>query len=287
MKKYLITTFVVLLLGSGCKYFSNKKPDASERVIARVLDEFLYLSDVQPLVQGVSATDSAKLVAAYADSWVKKRLLYKKAQEYIAQDDIGIEKKVEAYRQSLTLYEYEKELVLQKLDKAVSDDEINAYYEKNKANYILDNDVFLVNYIVISPQVEDFEKVKPLFNKQKNEDEMRALEGYCKAFAKMYNISDGVWKTGNGMTADFLMKENEIGGLYKSELFREFKKDGLNYYIKIEDIKRSGEPTPLLFIKDQIKEMLVNKKKVVLIDNIYDRILEEGKKKQQVEIFVK
>ena len=281
----LISTLCLLVI--GCKFFSSKRAANDERVIARVYDEFLYLSDVQPLVQGVSQEDSAKLIAAYAESWVKKKLLYKKAQEYIATDESGIDKKVEAYRQSLTLYEYEKELVRNKLDKAVSDDEINAYYEKNKGNYALENDIYLVNYVFINPESEDFEKIKPLFAKKRNEDEQRALEGYCKAYSKNYNINDGVWKTANRITIDFLMDDAQIASLGRSETYREFKNNDQSFFVRVIDIKHKGEATPLPAISDQIKEMLMNKKKVVLVDNIYSKILEDGLKKEDVELLVK
>ncbi len=286
MKKAILLSGI-LILAMGCKYFAKNRAAQDERVIARVYDEFLFLSDVQPLVQGVSQEDSAKLIASYAESWVKKKLLYKKAQEYIAGDESGIEKKVEAYRQSLTLYEYEKELVRTKLDKAVNEEEINAYYEKNKGNYALENDIYLVNFVFINPESEDFEKIKPLFSKNRNEDEQRALEGYCKAYSKDYNITDGVWKTANRMTIDFLMDDAQIASLGKSEAYREFKNNDQSFFVRIADIKRNGDATPLPAIKDQIKEMLMNKKKIVLIDNIYNKILEDGLKKENVELLVK
>ena len=82
MKKAIILSGI-LIFAMGCKYFGKNRAAQDERVIARVYDEFLFLSDVQPLVQGVSQEDSAKLIASYAESWVKKKLLYKKAQEYM------------------------------------------------------------------------------------------------------------------------------------------------------------------------------------------------------------
>ncbi len=89
------------------------------------------------------------------------------------------------------------------------------------------------------------------------------------------------------MTIDFLMDDAQIASLGKSETYREFKNNDQSFFVRIADIKRKGEATPLPAIKDQIKEMLMNKKKVMLIDNIYNKILEDGLKKENVELLVK
>jgi hypothetical protein len=59
------------------------------------------------------------------------------------------------------------------------------------------------------------------------------------------------------------------------------------YFLKVKEIRAKGEATPLDFVRDQIKEMLTNKKKVTLMESIYNKVLEDGKAKKKVEIFVK
>ncbi|HEY0262295.1 MAG TPA: hypothetical protein VGB95_04665 [Chitinophagales bacterium] len=286
-KNAFFLAFFLLFFCNSCNYFAKKKPVAGAGVIARVQDDFLYLNDIQPLVQGASKEDSAKIVTAYAESWVKKNLMLRKAKEYISEDETGITKKVESYRESLLLYEYEKQLIQQKLDQSVTDKDVEEYYEQHKTNYPLEHDIDLINYIVISPEVNDFKLYAPLFNKLNSEDDLRTVDGYCKSFAKSYNITDGVWRTTQSICDEFGLSEKDVASIPMSKTFKRLKTGDVNTYLRIADIKRKGDPMPLPLVKDQVREALLDKKKIILLRDMYDKLLDESKKKEDVEIFVK
>ncbi len=286
--RIIFLVFLLLMLSfSACNLFNKYGNSDGTRVVARVYNEYLYVADLDALTMGKSSEDSVKIVAAFAESWVKKKLLLQKAQEYIPSDDAGINKKVEDYRESLILYEYEKELIRKKMERAVKDDDIAEFYEKNQNNFVLENEVYKVNYIVISPQAEEFDKIKILINKGKTDEDFEALEGYCKAFAQSYNLEEGIWKTAESLKSDFNLNTDKSDALTVSSKFKEYEYGGTNYYIKIIEKREKGEATPLEFVQGQIKEMLFNKKKVTLIENIYNKILQDGIAKKEVEIFTK
>lgn len=288
MRKHIsFLFFAVLVFNSSCNYLVKKKPNENERVLARVEDDFLYLSDVQPLVHGFSKDDSAKLVAAYTESWVKKNLMLKKAQEYISEEETGIKKKVENYRESLLLYEYEKELIKHKLNDAVNEEEIEDYYEKNSQAYILERDVSLASYIIIDQRSSDFDLYKSLFKKIDDEDNSRTVAGYCESFAKKYNI-EGAWRTNSAIASDLGLTESQVHSVAVGTAFKEFFIDeNLACYLRIKDVKHKGEPIPLPLVKEQILEILLNKKKIVLLRDMYEKLLDESMKKNEVEIIVK
>jgi hypothetical protein len=277
--------FSSLLLLSSCDYFRVAGAKSGEKILAKVDNEYLYLSDIQEVVTGRLNEDSIKILKSYIDSWVKRKMLLNKAQEYVSIEDAGIDKKLEAYKESLLLYEYEKELVKQKLDNAVKPIEIGDYYNKNKSNFILENDVYLINYIVINAEAEDLEKIKPLINKAKTEDDWRTIEGYCKVYATNYNLGEGVWRTSSAIISEFIKTEESLS-LSVSSSFREFKQEDKIVMLKVKEMKTKGMTTPLEFVQDQIKEILMNKKKLSLIENTYDKLLQEGVSNKSVEIFV-
>lgn len=285
-KFYFFTVLSLLITGlAGCSYFKSQQGSNGQRVLAKVNDEYLYLADLEDLVAGQSEADSLKILSAYTESWVKKKLLLEKAKEYVAADDAGIEKKVESYRESLLLYEYEKELIRQKLDNAIKEEDIIVYYEKNKSNFLLENDAYLINYIVLDDDAEDLEKMKPLFNKAKTEEDERAVAGYCKSFARAYEVEGGVWRSLEAIKGEFGLDDKV--GLSVSNNYKEILQGNTIYFLKVKEIRSKGEPTPLDFVRDQIKEMLTNKKKVTLMESIYNKVLEDGLAKKKVEIFVK
>jgi hypothetical protein len=272
---------------SACKYFKKNSPMQGEKVIARVNDDYLYLSDLSPLIKNLPPQDSASFIANYAESWARRRLLLKKAEENVPAGELGLDKKVEDYRQSLLLYEYEKGLINQKLDKAVSDAEINDFYEKNKEKFTLEADIYDMQYVQIHSDAEELKKMQPLIVNPKNEEEQQKREGYCKAVAKSYSFAEGNWMTSSAILKQFPIEQKEIQSLAASGKFTEFKKGEESYFLQIKTVKHQGDPSPLEYIKNQIKEVFINKKKVILIQKIYDKIYEDGVKSGNCEVLIK
>jgi hypothetical protein len=138
---------------------------------------------------------------------------------------------------------------------------------------------------VLDDDAEDLEKMKPLFNKVKTEEDQRAVAGYCKSFARAYEVEGGVWRSLEAIKGEFGLDEKV--GLTASSNYKEIVQGNTIYFLKVKEIRAKGEATPLDFVRDQIKEMLTNKKKVTLMESIYNKVLEDGKAKKKVEIFVK
>src|SRR5690349_6357840 len=126
-----IFVILILLALASCSFFKKKKV-ADADAIARVNDEYLYASDIQSLTRSMTGQDSIEILKKYAENWVRKKLLLQKAIENIPEDDLDVTKKIEDYRESLLLYEYEKALINQKLDTVIRSAELNDWYEKLK-----------------------------------------------------------------------------------------------------------------------------------------------------------
>lgn len=284
MKKLLLLFCLAAVL-PACKFFKKKNSANGEQVVARVGDEYLYMADLSAMLKGANG-DSSKIISGYADAWVRKKLLLKKAEENVSSDELGIDRKVADYRESLMLYEYEKELINQKLDKAVNAQEVSDYYEKNKTNFALETDVYQVQYIRLKPDAEDLNKMRPLILSTATDDSKLKIEGYCKAISRDYSLAENSWY-GLASLLKLLPLTEEVINALPLEKFKEFKSDKEVLFVKLVAVKHKGDAAPLDFIKDQIRELLINKKKVILIQRIYDKIYEDGKKSGAFEILVK
>ena len=273
------------LLGS-CKFFKKSQQKDDDIALAKVEDQYLYLSDISPMLKNVSKEDSANFVISYTQNWARKKLLEKKAEENISAGDIDLEEKVAEYRQSLLLYEYEKELINQKLDNAIPESEVAAYYEKYKTDFRLEADIYLTKFIRISKNAEGLEAMKPVLLTQKSEEDILKAKGYCKANGANCNI-DGAWFSINSLFKEFPVDETQINELVASKKAKEFTEKDDFVFLSLLEKKAKGEQAPMGFVKESIKELLVNKKKVELIDSYYNKIFEEGVKDKSCEIFIK
>lgn len=271
----------------SCKYFKGKSPVQGEKVIARANDDYLYMSEISPLLKNVPHEDSAAFVVHYAESWVRRKLLLKKAEENVPSDELGIDKKVEDYRQSLLLYEYEKGLINQKLDKAVSDAEIEDFFNKNKEKFTLESDIYDIQYIQIHTDAKELDNMRPIIMTPRTHDDTLKREGYCKAIATDYSFSDNHWMATSAILKQFPITADILKALVSAGHFNEFHDTRYAYFLLVRNVRHTGEPSPLEFIRSQIKEVIVNKKKVILIQKIYDGIYQDGVKSGKCEVLVK
>lgn len=87
------------------------------------------------MVKDATAEDSAEVAKNYIDNWIKRQLILQVAEKYLTAEQLDIERRVQDYKESLIIYSYENELIQQKLDTVVSQDEIEAYYQQYEENF--------------------------------------------------------------------------------------------------------------------------------------------------------
>ncbi len=280
--------FIILLLFSfsACSFF-KKKNVATGDVIARVNDDFLYVSDVQPLTKGLKGADSINAIKGYTESWVRKKLLLQKAEENIAGDDPSITKKVEDYRESLLLYEYEKALINKRLDTVISEQDMTAWYDKMKKDITLDKDVYRVYYIKLKKDAPDIANMRKWVTKPKDEDDTRKMEGYCRQYSPSYMIDKGMWYEKENVIKNFPVNEGDVASLSAFKMYKEFTTEDAIWFVKISDVAKKDDAAPMDFIHGQIVRAIIEKRRVQLIEKIYDKIYQDGIKSKSFETFVK
>ncbi len=276
-----------LVLCSSCSYFKKGGKPSGSDVVARVGSEYLYASDLKKLTRGLNGEDSTEVLRNYAKDWVKKKLLLQKASENISDEDVGITKKVEDYRETLLLYEYEKELINQKMDTTVGETEMNEWYEKVKDDFPLEEEVYRINFIKVKKDAPDLDQARKWILKPKDEEDARKLEGYCKEIASSSSIGEGIWYEKENAIKNFPVSESDMNSLTASKKYKEFKTDEGIWFLRIVEVAKKGTPSPIDMIRDKIVKIIMEKRKLLLLERIYNRIYADGKASKAFDIYVK
>ena len=115
----VIKTFYYIFLAiilSSCSFFERN----DDILLARLGDSYLYESEVKSLYNSeLTAADSLAFIQQYINNWAKQELLLQKAELNINQEQLEIEKRLEAYRNSLLIHAYEQKLIQQSIDTIV------------------------------------------------------------------------------------------------------------------------------------------------------------------------
>ena len=121
--EFFACSFCLLL--SGCDLIkmkaNNSDGDSDRQPAARANDSYLYKDELVGIIApGTPAEDSAKLVEAYINTWIRKQLLIQEASRKIDINEAQVERKILDYRYSIIAYEYQTYYIKQHLDTAVS-----------------------------------------------------------------------------------------------------------------------------------------------------------------------
>jgi hypothetical protein len=278
---------VYLIAGLGFFILSSctKHDEKNQTALARVYDKYLYAEDLSDIIPKESSPkDSARIADNYINSWVREMLIIHKAEENLASDQKDMEKQLTGYRNSLITYAYERELISQKLDTIVEDEEIENYYNSNKSNFELKDNIIKVNYIKVNRKAPYLEKLRKWYKSELPKDR-ELLSSYCYQFAENFYLDNNAW-----LLFDDLLKEIPIE-TYNKELFLQNNRfvevqDSTHFYfVNIKGFKVKNSISPLAFEKQNVKNIILNKRKLELISGMKNNIYKEALDKKDFEIY--
>lgn len=277
----------------GCDYINLKnlgqEEEETEEVevpVAKVGNSILYQKDLAGIVtREINPTDSANLVNRYINSWIKKQLLISEAAEKINFDQASIERKVLDYRYALMVHEYKKYYVDNNLDTAVTNQEIQDYYLNNKDNFELKQNIIRGYFITVTKDAPKIDQLKKLINSD-DPDDFKELKSYCFRFAETYFLEDSVWINFDEAIRNtpFVGVTNKVDFLKSNKFVEDSNEENL-YFLRIKEYKISDQISPLEFVKNDIKQIILNKRKVALANQLEEEVFENAKSSNKYEIY--
>lgn len=279
---------VTLIFASGCELIKmrNEEIDNSREPVARVQSAVLYKDDLAGISPPTATKeDSIARIEAYVDSWIRKQLVISQAQKQINIDEAALERKILDYRYSLIAYEYQTFYIKNNLDTAVSSTEIQEYYQKNLDNFILKQNIIRATFLKVPKNAPNTKRIRDwIFSKS---DEARnELKSYCLSFSAAYHISDSTWMFFDELVRNSPLWEipNKVQFL-KMNPYYETEDENFLYYLKVDEYRISDNVSPLEFVRDEIKNIILNKRKVELAKKLEDEVYNDALDRKEFEIF--
>jgi hypothetical protein len=288
--KNLSLSLGILILLSGCEFIKMKNEQAadnSDRVaVARVNNAYLYKDELAGILTGsTTKQDSTERAETYINGWIRKQLLIQEAGKKININEAEVERKILDYRFSLIAYEYQSYYIKQNLDTAISAADIEKYYTTNIDNFILKQNIVQAVFVKVPKSAPRINRVKDLMFSQKEKDQ-NELKSYCLSFSTAYHLSDSAW-----MVFDELVKNSPLAEIpnkiqfLKANRYYETSDDSYLYFLKVAKYRISDNISPLEFVRDDIRNIILNKRKVELAKRLEDEVYNKAVSEKEFEVF--
>jgi hypothetical protein len=286
----IVSLFILGLSLMGCEFIrmknENNETEIVRKAVARVNNSYLYQDELNGIIpEGTDPADSVARVTTYINSWIRKQLVINEAMKNIDINEAEVERKVLDYRYSLIGYEYQNYYIKQNLNDSISDKEIQDYYKEGLDNFILKQNIIQGTFIKVPKEAPRTKRIKDLMYSNKEKD-VAELKSYCLSFSAAYHLSDSSWIEFDKLAVNSPLSEipNKIQFL-RSYNYYETSDTEFLYFLKIDAYKISDNVSPLEFVKHDIKNIILNKRKVELARKLEEDVYENAAKRKDFEVF--
>ncbi len=282
-KNILLSVVILLAVLSSCNELFNRK--TTNKVIAVAAgNELLYSQLVMATPRGMNEIDSISFVQNYIEKWVKNNLLLEKAELNLDNHTLNeIELMIDNYKTSLMVFQYQQMLVQQKLDTIITEENIEDYYADNAGNFKLDSSVVKAVFVKLPKALHNSYNVRQWIRSNREED-LISLEDYCYQHARNFDMGEN-WISFSDLLRFIPRKVNDQEAFLKYNRFFESQDSLYRYYVGIIDYKLSYDTTPIDFVKPQIRNIILNRRKMKFINDLENNIYRDAVNQKRFTIY--
>lgn len=284
----LIATFLFGAVLQACNGFISESPEEDKNPVARVKDKFLYEEDLKKIYnknENQSLKDSLAFRKQLIDNWITEQLIFQKALKNLPEKEKDKEEELQDYYRSLIRYEYEQALINEKIDTSFSNDTIREFYKRHKDRFTLNTPVIKFRYIIVPKDAPKKDRIKTWFQEEDNKY-LDSLYFYARRYAKNFDFKDNQWYYYKNVRKKLSLPEQNNSQLLdkiKRKQVLESKGQALTYLIYITDFKGKNDKAPVSLKKEAIKKMMLNRKKIDLIQEMENKVFQKGLEKNNVK----
>ncbi|MDR1004639.1 MAG: peptidyl-prolyl cis-trans isomerase [Prevotellaceae bacterium] len=280
--RIFLAGLLLLFVCSGCRDAQN---DKERTPLLEVDGYFLYKEEidaVRPANQ--SSEDSIRFAEEYIHNWLEETLLFEKAQSNIP-DGVDIEQMVTDYRKALITHIYQQALIVQQLPSEISEEALNDYYEQNKKLFRLEQPLIQGLFMKVplnAPQIGDVRRWYKTFTR----DAVELLEKYSYRNAVRYEYFYDKWLPLNEVLNMLPLEEPNAEQYVDNNRHIERKDTAFYYFLNVSDILLPGEIKPFPYARGEVKDMMLNLRKVEFMQQVKADLYEQAVKRKRIKYYI-
>lgn len=279
LKYKLIILFGIFIL--SC----NNTNQLQQKIVAEVGENKLYALDLDEIIPAeLNSGDSILLADDYINKWIKQELLIQKANENLTAQQKDVNRELREYRNSLIIYKYKNELMRQRMDTTVTSEQIEEFYANNPSSLKLSKNIVKAIFVKIPNEYANPSLLKSLTANTSNEG-LNELREYCVQYAKRFDIFIENWVDFETVKKNIPQEINDVVKFLTNNNQIELNDSNYYYLVRIQEYKLKNDLAPLTYVENNIKNLILNQRKIEFLKQIEDNIYTEGIRNKKFKVY--
>jgi len=235
--------------------------------------------------------DSAAFAERFLDRWMREQVLLNEAKTQLSNELPELERALEAYRQSLLINTYENRYVASRLDEEVSEEAILAYYDAHPELFTLHDHAVQVLYLHLpDPQIAAQTRGANWSRREAREwnneaDQIKAwlaaadsasipeLERWCIERGAVHHVDHEAWWLVRDLVDEIPLSLYRVEDQIQRTAPLSFQENDRVYFVRFLDHGLKGKTAPIDVARDQITELLLQKRRQQLREALRDTLV--------------
>lgn len=275
---------LLLLAAVSCRHAGT---DEDRPAAARAGDRVLYLDQIPSglVAEGMSKADSTSAVQSYIRQWARKELMALRAEENLTPEyKAEVNRQLNEMRNNLLIYQYQHQMIIQRMDTTVTDSELRDYYVSNLSTFTLTSNLVRALYIKVPLGMSGLDQIRKLYRSQEA-TEIQELEDFCTRSGLRYDDYNDQWIPFAQLLMEVPFESVDQEQWLARNSAVELKDDRFSYFIAIREYRLRNSVAPFEYIQGQVKTIILNNRRNDFLQKLEDGIYNEAVSNNTLKIF--
>ena len=281
LAKHILLFILSVFIFFACE---NIKTNGSQGyVIVRVKDRTLTREDIERQIpKGASSADSLLRAESIVKKWIIDALMDDVAHRNIGDAKEDIDNLVNEHRRSLIRHRYQERIVKDKVSAEISKSDQMEYYEENKEQFVLNENLIKGIFIKVPATAPGFDNLRTWYVSD-SEESLEKIEKYSLQNAIIYDYFYDSWVRFDEVMEKIPQKISNPTQFLRTNSNLEVSDSTHVYFLNISEKLLVGNVAPFDYVVTQIQSMLINRRKINYLRDFGEDLYKDAVKKGTVK----
>jgi hypothetical protein len=274
--RFIFPAVVVSLLMISCSQSGKSDSAPIVKVGNKVLTKQVLDENIP---DGLSQNDSIIEAEHFIRTWITDVLVYDIAEKNTS-DKEYINQLVENYRKSLVIYQYQEQLINEKVIKTIKEQDLYNYYRDNKEKFKLDQYLVKGVFLKVPRDAPEIEEIRNSYKSVSSTASREKLEKYSVRNSVTFDHFLDKWISFDELKNNWPEAGRNALILKSGRNYFEQQDELYYYFLNVIEFLSPDDFAPFEYVMPIIREMLVNQQKIDFLkqteNDIYQRALNKG-----------